>query len=74
MASAEQMRDRASHLFAMALRARPDRQINHSSKLTKLAWDALEHAGRAWSAAAFDAFEPTMRVYSPPARLSAARR
>jgi hypothetical protein len=44
MASAEQMRNRASHLFAMALRARPDGQINHSGKVTKLAWDALEQA------------------------------
>jgi hypothetical protein len=44
MASAEQMRERASHLFAMALMARPNGQIDHSAKLIKLAWDALEQA------------------------------
>jgi YD repeat-containing protein len=44
MASAEQMRDRASQLFAMALRARPTGQIDHTGKLTKLAWDALDQA------------------------------
>ena len=44
MASAEQMRDRASHLFAMVLIARPYGQIDQSAKLIKLAWDALDQA------------------------------
>jgi hypothetical protein len=44
MANAEQMRDRANHLFAMVLIARPYGQIDQSAKLIKLAWDALEQA------------------------------
>lgn len=44
MASAEEMRERASQLFAMVLRAPRDGQIDHSAKLVQLAWDALEQA------------------------------
>jgi|HubBroStandDraft_6_1064221.scaffolds.fasta_scaffold517401_3 hypothetical protein len=44
MASAEEMRERASQLFAMVLRAPRDGQIDHSAKLIQLAWDALDQA------------------------------
>ena len=47
MANADQMRDRASRLLAMALSARDKGQIEYADKLTKQASDVLDEATKA---------------------------
>jgi hypothetical protein len=44
MANADQLRERATHLFAMALVAREKGQNAYADELTKLAADVLDEA------------------------------
>jgi cellobiose-specific phosphotransferase system component IIA len=58
MANADQMRDRASRLLAMALSARDKGQIEYADKLTKQASDVLDEATKAQAPAIQPAEEP----------------
>ena len=46
MSEAEQMRVRATRLFALAIKAREDGKLDHADELTKLASESLDQATR----------------------------
>jgi cellobiose-specific phosphotransferase system component IIA len=58
MANADQMRDRASRLLAMALSARDKGQIEYADKLAKQASDVLDEATKTQALAIQPAEEP----------------
>jgi hypothetical protein len=65
MNDTDRIRNRAIHLFAMALKAREDGHSEYSDRLTQLAMDALTHAEEMERLGSSQAADPSASGTSP---------